>query len=175
MIGVLRMAEDAVRFRDTEKGRAQSEVLRSFESDCGRKRSVIVAELTEAIDVQHDQYRRYLRGDTPLKWDQIGAFARAFRVTTAALTQALGLMDDAAITATAEPPDDPTWNFLEELRRAWPDDPEAVEATYRRLGGAPQSIQRAVIDAIREADDDAPQLQCTVSEERAHFGLTRTG
>jgi hypothetical protein len=69
-------------------------VLRRFEEKSQRKRAQIVADLYGGLGVQHDQYRRYLRGDTPLRWDQIGAFARALGTTTPCLTQALGLMDD---------------------------------------------------------------------------------
>jgi hypothetical protein len=88
------MADAAARFRDTEKGRQQRETLRRLERESGRKRSAIVADLDREIEVGHDQYRRYLRGDTPLRWDQIGVFAWAFKVSQAELTRALGLLND---------------------------------------------------------------------------------
>jgi hypothetical protein len=97
VIGTPSRAEDAVRFRDTPAGERQRDVLRQLERDSKRKRVEIVAELYAEIAVQHDQYRRYLRGDTPLRWDQIGAFARALRTTQSALSRALGLLDDEGV------------------------------------------------------------------------------
>lgn len=94
MIGTLSRADDAVRFRYTEKGARQRDVLRQLEQDSGRKRSAIVADLDAQINVGHDQYRRYLRGDTPLRWDQIDVFAKALNTTKAELSRALGLLDD---------------------------------------------------------------------------------
>jgi hypothetical protein len=93
------MAERATRFRATEKGQRQQAALRRFERESGRKRSAIVADLDREIEVGHDQYRRYLRGDTPLRWDQIGVFARALNATQADLTRALGLLDDEPVSA----------------------------------------------------------------------------
>lgn len=85
-------------FKDTAEGRRQSEVLRRLERDSGRKRSEIVAELP----VEHDQYRRYLRGGSPLRWDHVSLFAAAFRVPTAHLSQALGLFDDADLPSLCQ-------------------------------------------------------------------------
>lgn len=99
MISTLSRADAAVRFRDTDKGQQQRDVLRRLEQQSGRKRSAIVAELDAEINVGHDQYRRYLRGDTPLRWDQIDVFARAFGATKAELSRALGLLDDEPIPA----------------------------------------------------------------------------
>jgi hypothetical protein len=91
--------EGAVRFRNTDEGRRQRDALRKLERDSGRRRSAIVADLDREIEVGHDQYRRYLRGDTPLRLDQIGAFARALKVAQSTLTRALGLMDDEPVSA----------------------------------------------------------------------------
>jgi len=94
MVAALCWVDATVKFRDTPQGARQREVLRALEKDAGRKRAFIVADLTTDIEVGHDQYRRYLRGDTPLQWSHFSAFAKAFKVTTSELTRALGLMDD---------------------------------------------------------------------------------
>lgn len=94
MVITMDRVDNSVRFQDTDRGGQQSNGLRRLEKASGRKRSAIVAELDEALEIGHDQYRRYLRGETPLKLDQFDAFAHAFRVTTAELSRAIGLLDD---------------------------------------------------------------------------------
>jgi hypothetical protein len=84
-----------VGYRATPAGEQQARVLQDLERACGRRRAEIVAELP----MEHDQYRRYLRGDTPLRWDQIATFAAAYRVSAASVAKLLGLVE--------EPPDAP--------------------------------------------------------------------
>lgn len=149
----LNRACDAVRFRDTAKGQQQRDVLRQLERDSGRKRSAIVADLDAELNVGHDQYRRYLRGDTPLRWDQIDAFARACRTTKADLVRALGLMDD-------EP--DPeilrrTNAALGQVATSLP--PAQVRETARRLGEHPERVQEDLLRRLAVwADEMAKPL-----------------
>lgn len=77
-------------YRETPLGKRQGKVLSDLEKASGRTRKAIVAD----VSFGHDQYKRYLRGDTPMKWDQIPQFARAFRIPIADLTRRLGLLDD---------------------------------------------------------------------------------
>jgi hypothetical protein len=99
--------------------------------------------IARAVGLSYPQYNRYRWGRLPLRTDQIPVFAAAYGVTTATLTQALGLMDDIAVSA-----DDPAWDFRAELKRAKPNDPEGAARLYRELAEAGQDIQRAVIATI---------------------------
>lgn len=141
MISTICRADDAVRFKDTNRSRQQSTGLRQLEKDSGRKRSAIVAELDEAIRVGHDQYRRYLRGDTSLNTGQFDAFARAFKVTTAELTRAIGLLDDE--------PDAALMGRCVEALGECSDDETArtVERNLRPLSSAEQADQLSDIRA----------------------------
>jgi hypothetical protein len=165
VIGAERGAERAMGYRGTPEGQRQASVLRAAEHAAGRARSLIVA----GLPMEHDQYKRYVRGDTPLKWDQIPLFAAAYGVPTQDLTRALGLVA----------PDDPDWDFLAELKRLWPNHPEAVEATYRGLAHAPQDVQRIVIAEIAQTlRRDRSESQAPDHPDRAERGLVgvrRTG
>lgn len=76
-------------YRDTPAGERQARVLQALERAAGRRRAEIVA----GLPLEHDQYRRYLRGDTPLRWDQIATFAAAYGVSTEHVARELGLID----------------------------------------------------------------------------------
>lgn len=143
MIGLVSRADEAVRFRETERGRRQGAALRDLEQGSGRKRSAIVADLDDAIRVGHDQYRRYLRGDTPLRIDQFDAFAAAYRVTKADLARALGLLDDdvdAALRARAAEAVGP--DFAPQMGRT-------LDAVARTLAQHGTDIQDEVLEQIR--------------------------
>jgi hypothetical protein len=113
-----------VGYRDTPEGQRQAKALRDAERDSGRKRSEIVA----VLPMEHDQYKRYLRGDTPLRWDQIPLFAEAYGIKAADLSRALGLMDDAPTAQDIVVP--PGWTLREALRGRLPDDEIKRQAEY---------------------------------------------
>jgi hypothetical protein len=135
--------DSAVRFRDTDQGQRQRDALRAAERDSGRKRSAIVADLDAEINIGHDQFLRYLRGDTPLRWDQIGVFARALGCTQAGLTRALGLLDDEREDIRAR--------SAEALGPTWADGaPETVEAMTEGLLRLSPADRARVLEQITE-------------------------
>lgn len=94
-----------MKYRETADGKRQAKTLRALEKASGRKPKEIVSELP----LGHDQYKRYKRGDTPMKWDQIPLFASAYGTSAPAIAGALGLCDEPdlrAALASVLPEDD---------------------------------------------------------------------
>lgn len=140
VIGTLRRAERAVAYRETSEGQRQATVLRQAEQDSGRKRSEIVAELP----MEHDQYKRYVRGDTPIKWDQVPQFAAVYGMSPAVLAERLGLAEAFGIAP------DPDWNLRAELDRLLPEHPRYAAHLEAEFAGELIATQKSMVEFIRD-------------------------
>lgn len=76
----------------------QSEALSGLQDAAGLEATTAAG----LVGLSYPMYNRYLWGQVPLRTDQIPVFAKAFRVSTADLTRALGLMDDEVDPALLE-------------------------------------------------------------------------
>ena len=71
-------------------GQQQRQALEALQKAAG----IDATAAARSVGLSYPQYNRYLWGRVPLRTDQIRTFAQAYGVTTAALTRALGLLDD---------------------------------------------------------------------------------
>jgi len=79
-------------------GQKQRTALETFQKDAG----IDATTAAKSVGLSYPQYNRYLWGRVPLRTDQIATFAAAYRVSSADLSRALGLMDETP-SATSEP------------------------------------------------------------------------
>jgi hypothetical protein len=161
-----------VSYETTSEGKRQAAALRDFEKRSGRERKHIVAELP----VGHDQYRRYLRGTTPLPAEYVPWFAKAWRVPRLEITTALGLDGKVLDALGLAPPDDPNWDFRAEHQRADPDHPERADRAYEDHKDKPQSMQRVMVELLASLHGmDNPSTRRAIAEERAEYAHRATG
>jgi hypothetical protein len=105
-------------------GGRQADALSKLQDAAGLE----ATEAAQKVALSYPQYNRYLWGKLPLRTDQFKLFADAYGVTVAALTCALGLLDDAP---------DPTLRFSldpEEFQRQVKDlEPELRDQAIRSM------------------------------------------
>ena len=119
----------------------QSAALSEAEKRVKRTRTQIAADLA----LSYDQYGRYVSGATPLRVEQIEQFAAVYGVDPGVLGHAI-LSGDISELTDADP--SPAYDFLAELRRVLPHDPHRADRTYAEWEWAPESVQRAIVDAF---------------------------
>jgi transcriptional regulator with XRE-family HTH domain len=138
---------------DTQRAQEQGKRLRKLREN----RGISKGRLMDTLGLESTNgYDLYERGKSVIRLDRVSEWAAAFEMSERAFLDAVLMSDD-----------DPEWDFLAELRQLWPDDPGAVERTYRGLAQASQDIQRIVISEIRKAfEEEQPRA---VPEERADY------
>lgn len=96
-------------------------------------------------------YRRYVAGRVPLRYDQFAAFAGAYGVTVAELTRSIGLLDDEAAGAG--------WDMATALRSHVPDAdiPGLVAEHGHKPVADQQAAARGIIRNVHEAQRKATQ------------------
>jgi len=143
----------------TVRARQQGERLRALRERMG----VSKGHLMDALGFKSSRtYDLYEDGTSIIRLDRVEDWAAAFEMPVPVFL-------DAVLAGG----DDPDWDFLAELQRLWPDNPEAVERTYHGLAQAPQDIQRTVISEIRRVlEDEQPRA---VPEERVDYRAQAAG
>jgi transcriptional regulator with XRE-family HTH domain len=122
--------------------------------------------LASKIGVSASTLSRYLSAETILPSPYYQPFAHAFGITRSDLIARLGLLD-AVIS------DGPDYDFLDELRRVLPGDPDLVEHYHRKYVGAGAHNQRLIIEVIEDqAAVDAGHTNLksrAIAEKRAQY------
>lgn len=158
------MAESSV----TERTRQQGRRLKALRERTGISKGLLM----NALDFKTSRaYDLYEDGTSVIRLDRVADWARAFNMTEQEFLDAVLTDDDAY---------DPGWDFLAELQRARPDDPEYTERTYRDHLDQPQAVQKVIVDTVRdltdreneiEAERQQPRQARAIAEQRAHYAV----
>lgn len=126
----------------------------------GRKRGKSRTQLAVETGLGYDQYLRYVNGETPIRVEQIGLFARAYDLDPDVLGQAIVTGDTSELVAES-------WDFRAELAAAAPDRPDMAEQLWRENLDQSESDQRAIVAALREQQAYDAAHPTDVSPRRA--------
>ena len=94
------------------------------------------------VGVSVSQLSRYISGETVIPTQYYQAVADTFGIAYAELVRRLLPVDDDA-------PNEGDWDFLAELQCVLDHDPGRAAQTYGEWGWAPESAQRAIVDAFK--------------------------
>lgn len=122
----------------------QRDGLTALQEACERSPTDIASDL----GMSDPNYRRYVAGRVPLRYDQFARFAGAYGVTVAELVRSIGLLDDEATAG---------WDMATALRSHVPqaDIPGLVAEHGHKPLADQQAAARAIIRNVHEAQRKA--------------------